>query len=274
VWLKEGGSTNQRAVQSVSFDSHIPELLQIINTFRGFADDETFVSPVTNGDLEGVPGEAMRTTGGASMVYGNAALPFRDIVRNFDRFTTSVIGALVSWNLVFNEDRAALMGDTRPVPRGATSLMAKEVRAFTLDQLATTLTPEERIYIDERELLRERLSSRDLPLDRLMASPEEVQRRQDANAQAASTAAQQATAMFAATLENLRSDTIKQTTQAQKNLDSADVAVFEALLAALTAGASTDELAAIAARTNASRSGGPARPAAQSDTPASGAGGE
>jgi hypothetical protein len=273
VWLKEGGTGNQRAVQSVSFESHIPALLSIVTAFRGFADDETFVSPVTGGDLENVPGEAMRTTGGASMVYGNAALPFRDIVRNFDRFTTSVISAMVSWNLVFNEDRAAMKGDTRPVPRGATTLMAKEVRAFALDQLANTLTPEERMYIDERELLKQRLTVRDLPLDQLLASPEEVQKRQDAAAQAGQTAADQAAAMFAAQLANMQSDTVKQISQAQKNLDSADVAVFEALLNAITSGATPDELSAIATRANASRQGQQTSAGVGDAGPVSGVGG-
>lgn len=262
AWLKEGATNGQRAVQSVSFDSHITELSALIQMFRGFADDETFVNPLTGGDIEGVPGEAMRTTGGASMVYGNAALPFRDIVRNFDRFTVSVIDGLVHWNRIFNVDRDQLAGDTRPIPRGATSLMAKEVRAFALDQLATTLTDEDRIYIDNQELLKQRLLVRDLPLATLMASDEEVERRQQANAQQAQTAQQQAAAMFAAQLKNMDSDTVKQLSQAQKNLDNADVAVFKALLDALQAGATPDELARIAQRAGAGREGRAASPAA------------
>lgn len=255
VYRKSGGTSNERLVQSVSFDSHMPELLEVWSRFKQTADDETFVSPMTGGDLEGVPGEAMRTTGGASMVYGNAALPFRDIVRNFDRFTVSVIHAFVEWNKLFNEDRDQLIGDTRPIPKGATSLMAKEIRAFALDQLATTLTPEDRLYINGEELLKERLRARDLPLATLMASEEEVQRRQTEQAQQAQTQAQQAAAMFAAQLKNLDADTMKQLTQGQKNLDNADVAVFKALIDAIKNGADADELATIAARTRQGRSG-------------------
>lgn len=257
AWLKEGASNGERAVQSVSFDSHIPELTAAMQVFREFADTETFINPLTGGDIEGVPGEAMRTTGGASMVYGNAALPFRDIVRNFDRFTVSVIDSLSQWNRIFHVDRDQITGDTRPVPRGATSLMAKEVRAFALDQLAATLSPEERIYINEQELLKQRLSVRDLPLAQLMAPEDEVRRRQEANAQQAQNQAQQATAMFEAQLRNIGSDTLKQMSQAQKNLDSADVAVFKALIDAVNAGATPDELAGIARRITQGRQGTP-----------------
>jgi hypothetical protein len=249
-------------VQSVSFDSHIPELLNMVRAFSDFADAETFVNPMTGGDIENVPGEALRTTGGASMVYGAASLPFRDIVRNFDRFTVSAIHSLVQWNNIFHPQRDQLAGDIRPIPRGATSLMAKEVRSYALDNLAATLTPEERIYIDEGALLRERLKVRDLPLADLLVSETEVKRRKDAAAQQATEQQQQMAQMFAAQLQNLQSDTLKQTTQAQKNLDAGDVAVFKALFDALQAGASPDELIAVAARVDAGRQGPPRQPAA------------
>lgn len=253
AWLKEGGTSGQRAVQSVSFDSHIPELRETIDLFLKFADAETFVSPMTGGDLENVPGEAMRTTGGASMVYANAALPFRDIVRNFDRFTVSVIHSLVQWNTIFNDRRDELAGDTRPVAKGATSLMAKEVRSYALDQLAQTLTPEDSMYIDRKELLNERLSVRDLPRDVLMVDDEELKRRQDAAAQEAQAAQQQQMQQFGAMLEQMRADTLKSASQAQKNLDTGEAKVFDSLVKAIEAGRPLDELAAIANRAGASR---------------------
>lgn len=262
VWLKEGGSNGQRAVQSVSFDSHIPELLQAINRFTQFGDSETFVSPVTGGDVEGVPGEAMRTTGGASMIYANAALPFKDIVRNFDRFTVSVISALVNWNREFHVDSDKMQGDVRPVARGATSLMAKEVRAFALDNLANTLSEDERMYINPRAMLMERLKVRDLPLETLLATEDEVRQRQEQQAQAAQQATAQQAAMMEAQLKAMSADTMKALSQAQKNLDAADVAVFKALLEAVKNGASPEELAGIAARSRAGREGSQGAPVA------------
>lgn len=260
VWKTEQAN-GRRAVQSISFDSHIPELLNLINTFMDFADSETFVNPLTGGDLDGVSGEALRTTRGASMAYGNAALPFRDIVRNFDRFTTSVIHALVQWNLIFSPQRERLAGDTRPLPKGATSLMAKEVRAFALDQLASTLTPEDRLYLNDEALLRQRLMVRDLPLAELMAPESEVQARKDARAAQAAKDQAMADAMFQANLRNINSDSLKQTTQAQKNLDASDVQVFKALMEAIQNGASPEELAAVAQRITTGRRGTQAPPA-------------
>jgi hypothetical protein len=256
VWTKDSPSPNgARAVQNVSFDSHITELLQAIRLMREFADTETFVNPMSGGDFENVPGEALRTQGNMSMALATAALPFKDVVRNFDRFTKSVIYALIHWNLLYNERRDELNGDLRPVPRGASSLMAKEIRAVALDNLAATLTPEERVYINEEALLKERLQVRDLPLDQLMATAEEVKQRKDAAAAQAQQAQQQADQMFQAELRNKQTDSLKDVAQAQKNLDSSDVAVFKAMLEAIEKGASIDELQRLAEQSKANDQG-------------------
>ena len=247
AWVKDNSSPNgQPAVRNISFDSHIDPLLNAIRLMREFADTETFVNPMTGGDMENMPGEALRTSGNMSMAMATAALPFKDIVRNFDRFTKSVIGALIHWNLLYHVQREQLAGDLRPIPQGASSLMAKEVRAVALDQLAATLTPEEKVYINEEELLKERLASRDLPLDKIMAAPEEVKRRKDAASQQAGATQQQNDAMFQANLRTLQTEALKDIAQAQKNMDMADVATFNAMLAAIEKGANIDELQRIA----------------------------
>ena len=117
---------------------------------------------------------------------------------------------------------------------------------MSLDQLDATLTPEQRIYINEEALLKERLSVRDLPLDKLLATPEEVEQRKAAAAAAASEQKAQADAMFQANLRTLQTEALKDTAQAQKNMDMADVATFNAMLAAIEKGANIDELQRIA----------------------------
>lgn len=261
VWLKDGTNPNgARAVQSVSFDSHMTDLMSAISLFKEFADTETFVNPMTGGDMEQMPSEALRTQGNMSMAMGNAALPFKDIVRNFDRFTTSVINALVQWNLIYHEDADDLAGDLRPIARGASSLMAKEVRAYILDALATTLSPEDRIYINEEALLKERLAVRDLPLEKLLATKDEVDRRRQENAAAAEQQQQQTAEVLAAKIMLDRGRALKETTAAQRNLDNADVATAKTLIEAIDKGVDLDALRQIVSAAAARR--GPAEPAA------------
>ena len=261
VWLREGRQEQGQAVRSISFDSHIPELLQAIARFDQFADGETFVSPVAGGDVEGVSGEALRTTGGASMIYANAALPYKDIVRNFDRFTVGVIQAQVEWNRMFHEDRDRMRGDVRPVARGATSLMAKEVRAFALDQLAATLSQEDRDQLRPRVMLTERLKAHDLLAEELLDSEENVAARQEERSRMQQEQQAQQSQMLAAQLRGIEADTTKALSQAQKNLDNADVAVLKTLLEALKNGTAPDELVQLAQRTRKGGQGTEGQPA-------------
>jgi len=263
AWVKDNASPNGgRAVQSISFDSHMTDLMAAIGLFREFADAETFVNPMTGGDMESMPSEALRTQGNMSMAMGNAALPFKDIVRNFDKFTSSVINALIQWNLIYHEDADTLTGDLRPIAKGASSLMAKEVRAYVLDALAQTLTPEERIYINEEELLKERLSVRDLPLEKLLATKEQVAERREAQSAQAEQAQQQAAEVMAADIMLTRGKALKETTAAQRNLDNADVATARALVEAIVKGVDLDTLRQIVS-TTAARRGTTEQPTAQ-----------
>lgn len=166
TFLREGTGTDasQQAVRSIQIDSHIGELSEIIKLFMSFADTETALPPPALGDVSGQGKEAYRTSSGTSMLLGAAALPIRDTVRNFDKFTTSFITSLYFWNIKFNTD-SSIKGDYTILARGSTSLVAKEVRASTLAQFAVTLTPEERVYVSTKKMLMERMKANDIPMD-------------------------------------------------------------------------------------------------------------
>jgi hypothetical protein len=171
IWYRDDdGLTAQfPAVRRIEVDGHLNELQQLIELFMGFADLETFVGPATGGDMAKAPSEPMRTAAGASMLRGDAALPFKDIVRNFDSFKQSVVLSLVQFNKKFNPGLAP-QGDYNVIARGATSLIAKEVRGMQVDMLSQTLTDDERDHIDERKLVEAKLSVRDMTT---MLVPEE-----------------------------------------------------------------------------------------------------
>jgi hypothetical protein len=133
-WYRDddGASAQFPAVRKIEVDGHLDELQKLIGLFMNFADLETFVGAATGGDMEKMPSEPMRTAAGASMLRGDAALPFKDIIRNFDSFKQSVILSLVQFNKKFNPGLAPA-GDYNVIARGATSLIAKEVRGMQVD---------------------------------------------------------------------------------------------------------------------------------------------
>ena len=229
VWYREGSDATAQfpAVRNVGIDSHLPELTKIIELFMKFADAETFVGPMTGGDMANSPSEPMRTAAGASMLRGDAALPFKDIVRAFDAFTQSVIESVVQFNKKLNVAQTP-EGDYDVIARGATSLIAKEMRCIQADQLTATLKPEEMIHIDARKLIEVRIKSRDM--GDVLVSKEEAVRRQAQQQQ------DQRQQVQEATVRKLLSDAFKNISQGQKNTATADAATVKAVLDLLEKG--------------------------------------
>ena len=229
MWYREGTGPDAQfpAVRNVEINGHLDELLKVIELFMKFADQETFVGPATGGDMAQSPSEPMRTAAGASMLRGDAALPFKDIVRQFDRLTQSLIQSLVCFNRAFNPDKAH-EGDYNIIARGATSLIAKEVRGMQVDQLAQTLTPEEKDHVDMRALVRQRMLTRDLA--DLLLPEDEVARNQAQRSQQQDQQQQLATAAQQAQTRKLLADAYKNIAAGNKNNVAADAHQIETAL--------------------------------------------
>jgi hypothetical protein len=228
------------AVRIIDIPVHLEEMQGLVKMFQEFADAETFVNAATGGDLSRGPSEPFRTAAGASMLRGDAALPFKDVVRNFDRFTESLIGSLLVFNRNFNTNDA-IRGDFQAIARGATSLIAKEVLGEQLDNFAQTLTDEEKQYVNFRELVRARARVRDLDTDDIVKNDAECdqvdqQRQQDQQQQ--QSMQQQA---MQAQIRELLAGALKDIAQAGKNSAAADATSANVLLDAMERGLSARE---------------------------------
>jgi hypothetical protein len=223
------------ALKVIDLPMHVTELKGMVDMFQGFADQETFVNPSTGGDMQRGPSEPFRTAAGASMIQGNAALPFKDVVRNFDRFTESVIGALIVFNKNFNPN-PEISGDFKPLARGATSLIAKEVLGIQLDNFVNTLHEDEKPYVKFRELVRARARVRDLIVDDVVMNDSEcdavdASRGQQQQAEQAMIQKEREAAIRLQLAESL-----KAVTQGSKNSSAADATVAKVILDAMEKG--------------------------------------
>jgi hypothetical protein len=234
-WYRDddGASAQFPAVRKIEVDGHLDELQKLIGLFMNFADLETFVGAATGGDMEKMPSEPMRTAAGASMLRGDAALPFKDIIRNFDSFKQSVILSLVQFNKKFNPGLAPA-GDYNVIARGATSLIAKEVRGMQVDTLSQTLRPEEMDHIDDRALLQSKLATRDLT--GLLVPQEEADRKRQAREAAQGQMSQAQLEFLQAQIRNELSQAFKNITQGQKNQATADAETADSALNILERG--------------------------------------
>lgn len=225
------------AVREIKVDSHIKELTGIIELFMQFADAETFVGPATGGDMSRAPSEPMRTAAGASMLRGDAALPFKDFVRSFDTMTQSIIESLIQFNRKFNPDLVADV-DYNVIARGATSLIAKELRGMQIDQLAQSLTDEEKDYVDHRKFATARFRVRDL--EDMLVSDAEADRNRQQRMQSTQQAQALQQEMAKAEMRKVLADAFKAITQGQKNSAAADAQAVDSALRLLEQGLNND----------------------------------
>lgn len=187
-----GQRAQYAAVRELKFDAHIDQILNVMEMAKQQADDATAQpSYYTSGtgEAEG----AAETASGLSMLMGAANLVTKDSIRNFDLGVTKpLIRALYNWNMQFNP-REDVRGDFEIEATGSTALVAKEIRAQSLDNLAqTTLNAEDSPYVKRREMLEERFSARDLDPDRFVRTEEEAQERIERQMMAAGSGQQRA----------------------------------------------------------------------------------
>ena len=235
IWTRidDGPTAQFPAVREINIDSHLTELTGLINLFTGFAESETFLGQ-PGSDMANMPSEPMRTMAGASMVNGNVAMPFKDAVRAFDTFTQSVIHSLLVFNQAFNPDDLP-KGDYNVIARGATSLIAKEVRGAALDNLAQTMTPDEQIHIDSRKMVTERLAARDVT--DILKPQHQVDIEQAQNAQKQQQQEDLQTQGAESEIAKNKADAYKTATQGQKNAATAQHTQVKAAADLLNIGA-------------------------------------
>lgn len=245
LWFRDDDNLSTAAipaVREIKFDAHLPELKQVIEMCQAFADQETFVNPATGGDMQKGPSEPFRTAAGASMIQGQAALPFKDVVRNYDTFTVSVLNALVLFNKHFNANRE-VQGDFSVIARGSSSLIAKEVRGMALDAAAQTIQPEERKYVDWHKMLKERLAVRDVDISDVLLDDDAAAAAEQAESQKQAEDEAGMKELMKAEVRKLLADAVKSLTAADSNAASADekgakaeATKYNAILAGLESG--------------------------------------
>lgn len=183
IWLAKEGDDIQKAFQQFAVAGHMEELKLIIMLAKEFADEESQMPLVA----EGESGEHVtKTMHGMAMLMNSANVIFRDAVRNFDDdYTTPNVRRLYDWNMQFS-DKEEIKGDMEVNARGSSVLMVRELQSQHLMAFLEKFANHPTLgkYVKGLQTLRQLAKSLTLPPEDVLATDEEAKTIDDAAAKA------------------------------------------------------------------------------------------
>ena len=134
IWtrIKTGMQGQSPAFETFNIANNQGELVNIIKLALEFADEETSMPKVAQGE---VGAHNQGTASGTSMLLNSANVVFRRVVKCFDdNMTVRNITRLYDWNMQFNPNDA-IKGDMEVDARGSSVLLVRELQAQNLMQI-------------------------------------------------------------------------------------------------------------------------------------------
>lgn len=161
VWIRNANNPGQQAVRTVQLGTSLNELNAIANRFENNTDEVTAIPRYMSG--ENVSNGAAGTAAGMSMLMGASNIVIKDLVSSWDEgITNPFLEGMYQWNMQFNSD-PSIKGDFNVKASGASSLVAKEVRARMLNEFASmTANPMDAPFIKRDVLNRKRAEALDM----------------------------------------------------------------------------------------------------------------
>jgi hypothetical protein len=170
VFSRNNTAPGQKAINLIQVDGRLGELMSIADRFEVQADETTAIPRYMSG--ENVNSGAAGTASGMSMLMGAANIVLKDLVSNWDDLIDTFIRSMYLWNMKFHSDDR-IKGDYKVKVTGAASLVAKEIRARQINELAAaTANPMDAPYIKRDRL--NKLRAEAFELGDLARSEEEV----------------------------------------------------------------------------------------------------
>lgn len=174
---------NNPAIRFYQPDSLAAELMNVYNQFEQKADDATNIPRYAYGNEK--VGGAGQTMGGLSMLMDAASKGIKAAIKNIDRgVIRRVVEATWMYNMLYNPNNA-IKGDCKVIARGSNAILMRERTNLLRQQFAASTANEFDMAIIGQEgrakLLKASADELDVP--DLIPEADELQKRQQANAQ-------------------------------------------------------------------------------------------
>lgn len=180
VWkTTNAGMAEGKAVNFYAPPMVTERLIAVYNFCSALADEDSGIPKYAHG--EGDAGGAGKTASGLSMLMTSASRGIKAVVKNIDNgIIKPTVQKMYDYNIDFEDLDIDLLGDITVVPKGSTSLIAKEQQAVRRNEfLANTNNPTDIQILGlkgRKELLRETADSLELDLDKIFDEEEEIMR--------------------------------------------------------------------------------------------------
>jgi hypothetical protein len=170
IWKRKGKGMEAQfpAIRPITYTSHIPELLTIIDKAMMLGDLEISVPLWLQSEKQN-----KESLDKFNSKLSSSTVSVKDIAKSFDKCNEGIICALYDWNMEFNKDDS-IKGDFSVKAKGSFSLIMQELRYQSMVYFTQTLNDEERIYVKTGEFLREKAKMIDLNPDTYIRTEEEV----------------------------------------------------------------------------------------------------
>jgi hypothetical protein len=206
----------RKAFATFEFNSHQPELQNIIKMATELADAETGVPQL----MQGEKGAAPDTVGGMQMLMNSANVVLRRLVKQFDDMITRPhIRRYYDYNMLYGEDEE-IKGDFSVDARGSSALLIRDIQnqAF-LNLLQAAANPVFGVYLDNKKLFEKALQAQHVDPAEVFKSDEEIEQLLEQQQQAAQEGPADPRIMAA----QIRAQTDMQRVQAQNQGDLAEL---------------------------------------------------
>ena len=163
------GTAETRAFRIHDLKPHTQLFIALINLFRQFMDEATFIPSVTEG-LVGV--KSPRTATGTSILNANSNRSMKTIMRHVDNYGIKpLIRGFYLWNMRYNPN-LDILARVKIRTKGVAAVMARELQADRIMALTAAFghQPWYKVVEGAREIAR----SMDIPEDKLVMTDEEM----------------------------------------------------------------------------------------------------
>lgn len=199
-WCLDDTADVRTAFQTFEFNMHLADLERLVDMAMKFADEETAVPMLAQGEK----GNAPDTVGGMTLLMNSSNVVLRRLVKQFDdAITRPHITRYYEWNMLFN-DKEEIKGDFSVDARGSSALLVKDTQNQALLQLGQFMgNPVIGPMVNWDEWFRETLKSNHIDASKILKSAEEIQQALQSAGQAAPAPAVQAAQIRAASAEKI-----------------------------------------------------------------------